>query len=113
MPLKNTKAPKALATAKPLTAKAKALALAQTHFLQQQGKCLLCGKVLTTKKSEAVIDRLPWDKNVVRGLLHRDCKAMLQIESPAMLRKLKNYLAVDRLDWLAKEQKAEREAYKH
>jgi hypothetical protein len=57
MPLKNTpakpEAPKALA-AKP-SAKAKALALAQTHFLIQKGDCLLCGKKLTAK-SEAVID---------------------------------------------------------
>jgi hypothetical protein len=107
MPLKPTKVTKAL------TAKAKELALQQRHFLIQQGKCLLCGKVLTTAKSEAVIDRLPWDKNVIRGLLHRDCKALLQIESPAMLRKLKTYLACERIDFLPKEQKAEREAYKH
>ena len=92
---KNTKAPK---VAKPLTAKAKALASAQTHFLIQQGKCLLCGNKLNAK-SEAVIDVLPWDKKIVRGLLHRDCKALL--------RKLKTYLAVERLDYLPKQIKQE------
>jgi hypothetical protein len=105
MPLKNTKAPKALA-AKLLTAKAKALALAQTHFLIQRGDCLLCGKKLSAN-SEVVIDTVPWDKRIVRGLLHRDCKSLLALESPAMLRKLKAYLACDRLDFLPKQIKAE------
>ena len=104
MPRKiNMKAPKA---PKALTEKAKALALAKTYFLSQRGNCQLCGKKLTAK-AEAVIDVLPWDKNIVRGLLHRDCKALLAIESPAMLRKLKTYLAVERLDYLTKQIKQE------
>jgi hypothetical protein len=103
--MKSLKVPK---PAKSPSKIAQAQAVAQKLFLTQQGNCQLCHKKLTNK-SEAMVDYQPWDRNVVRGLLHRDCKAMLQIESPAMLRKLKNYLGVERLDYLPREQKAERQ----
>ena len=98
---------------KPLSAKAQKENLAQRFFLIQAGKCQLCGKKLDNKTAHAVLDTLPWDTTTVRGLIHSECKAAVKfVETQALLKKLRSYLGVTRLDCVPQELREYRKKYK-